>query len=81
MSCRYLENVLSRQGNSKTILRCLEDVLCRLGMFSLWHHLNQECIKIYLFSVFKFDKRLEKLRLIKKLIFLPSKNTFKRGII
>ena len=31
MSCRYLENVLSRQDNSKTILRCLEDVLCRLG--------------------------------------------------
>ena len=31
MSCRYLENVLSWQDNSKTILRCLEDVLCRLG--------------------------------------------------
>ena len=31
MSCRYLENVLSRQYNSNTILRCLEDVLCRLG--------------------------------------------------
>ena len=31
MSCRYLENVLSRQDNSKTILRCLEDVLCRQG--------------------------------------------------
>ena len=28
---RYLENVLSRQDNSKTILRCLEDVLCHLG--------------------------------------------------
>ena len=31
MSYRYLENVLSRQDNSKTILRCIEDVLCRLG--------------------------------------------------
>ena len=31
MSSRYLKNVLSRQVNSKTILRCLEDVLCRLG--------------------------------------------------
>ena len=31
MFCRYLENVLSRQDNSKAILRCLEDVLCRLG--------------------------------------------------
>ena len=31
MSCRYLENVLSRQDNSKAILRCLEDVLCQLG--------------------------------------------------
>ena len=31
MSFRYLENVLSRQDNSKTILRYLEDVLCRLG--------------------------------------------------
>ena len=32
MSCRYLEKVLSKQGNSKTIVRCLEDVLCRLGL-------------------------------------------------
>ena len=31
MSCRYLGDVLSRQDISKTILRCLEDVLCRLG--------------------------------------------------
>ena len=31
MSCKYLKNVLSRQDNSKTILRCLEDNLCRLG--------------------------------------------------
>ena len=31
MSCRYLENVFSRKDNSKKILRCLEDVLCRLG--------------------------------------------------
>ena len=31
MSCRYLEDVLPRQDNSKTILRCLEDILCRLG--------------------------------------------------
>ena len=31
MSCRYLENVTSKQDNSKTILKCFEDVLCRLG--------------------------------------------------
>ena len=34
MSYRCLANVLSRQDNSKTILRCLEDVLCRLGKLS-----------------------------------------------
>ena len=34
MSFRYLENVLSRKGNPKTILRCLEDVLCPLGQRS-----------------------------------------------
>ena len=31
MFCRYLEDVLPKQDNSKTILRCLEDVLYRLG--------------------------------------------------
>ena len=27
ISCRYLKNFLSRQGNPKTTLRCFEDVL------------------------------------------------------
>ena len=31
-SCRYLKNGLSRLDNSKTILRCLENVLFRLGL-------------------------------------------------
>ena len=41
MSCRYLGNVLSRQDNSKTILRCLEDVLCQLG-YSLSEFFRQK---------------------------------------
>ena len=32
MSCRYLKYVLSRQNNSKAILRCLENVLWRLSI-------------------------------------------------
>ena len=32
MFCRYLKNVPSRRDNSKTILRCLENALCRLGL-------------------------------------------------
>ena len=31
MLFRYLKDVLSRQDNSKTNLKCLEDVLRRLG--------------------------------------------------
>ena len=35
MSFRHLKNVLSRQDNSKTKVRCLEDVLCRLGFLQV----------------------------------------------
>ena len=34
MFLRHLKNVLSRQGNSKTKLRCLDDVLHRLGIIA-----------------------------------------------
>ena len=34
MFFRHLKNVLSRQDSSKTKLRCLEDVLHRLGIKS-----------------------------------------------
>ena len=35
MFLRYLKNVLSRQDSSKTKVRCLEDVLRRLGKFCI----------------------------------------------
>ena len=50
MSFRHLKNVLSRQDNSKTKVRCLEDVLCRLGFLQVrvrhWTGMNFLLLKI-----------------------------------
>ena len=35
MSFRHLKNVLLRQDNSKTKVKCPEDVLCRLGVITI----------------------------------------------
>ena len=43
MFLRHLKNVLSRQDSSKTKVRGLEGVLCRLGKIHLYH----EFAKIY----------------------------------
>ena len=34
MSYKYLKNVSSRRYNSKTILRFVEDALCRMGLLA-----------------------------------------------
>ena len=43
MSFKHLKNVLSRQGNSKTKVRCLEDVLRRLGNTESTSHYLLHC--------------------------------------
>ena len=54
MSCRYLENVLSRQDNSKAILRCFEHVLCRLGLVPDKIEIKREMLSNYELKIFEF---------------------------
>ena len=58
MFFRHLKNVLSRQDNSKTNLRCLEDVLRRLGIIFVSVILKKKNLSLFVIIcvVAKFPK-------------------------